>query len=146
MEFIKFHESMETFKLSSRYHGLSTAYAADKFDVTQRRIQQLVKEYKDTRKTPTLKKRGRKSYREYSDEIVDLIKRSWKKYRMGAVAIAERLREEHEVKIDNNFVHMIMLENNMARENDNKKVRKKPWIRLLGTRSENRRNFKTKFL
>ncbi len=110
-------------------HGLSTAYAADKFDVSQRRIQQLVKEYKDTGEVPSLKKRGRKPYREYSDEIIDLIKRCWKKHRMGAVAIAERLRENHGVKIDNNFVHMILLENNMARENDNKKGRKKPWIR-----------------
>ena len=61
------HESMESFKLSSRNHCLSTAYAADKLDVTRRRIQKLIKEYKDTGKVPIFKKRGRKSYHKYSD-------------------------------------------------------------------------------
>ena len=110
-------------------HGSSTSYAAEKFGVTQRRIQQLVRKYRKTGRIPKLKKRGRKKSREYSDDVIKRIKEIWKKFRMGAVAIAERLRERHGVKIDNNKVHEVLLENNMARENDNKKGRKKPWVR-----------------
>jgi len=110
-------------------HGLSTNHAAEEFGVTQRRIQQLVRKYRETGKIPELKKRGRKKSREYSDDVIKRIKEIWKKFRMGAVAIAERLRERHGVKIDNNKVHDVLLENNMARENDNKKGRKKPWVR-----------------
>jgi len=126
-------------------HGSSTSYAAEKFGVTQRRIQQLVRKYRKTGRIPKLKKRGRKKSREYSDDVIKRIKEIWKKFRMGAVAIAERLRERHGVKIDNNKVHEVLLENNMARENDNKKGRKKPWVRLLGTRSENRWKIKLIF-
>ncbi len=110
-------------------NGLSTEYTAEEFGVSQRRIQQLVQEYRESKRVPKLKKRGRKPYREYSEDLVKKIKQIWKKFRMGAVAIATRLRERHDIKIDNNKVHEILLENNMARENDNKKGRKKPWIR-----------------
>ncbi len=106
-------------------HGLSTQYAADKYEVSRRRIQQLVKEYKNTGEMPTLKKRGRKPRTIDSEDTTELVKRYWKKYRMGAVAIAEMLRARKGIKIDNNLVHKILLENNMARENDNKKGRKK---------------------
>ncbi|MFP4142787.1 MAG: IS481 family transposase, partial [Thermoplasmata archaeon] len=109
--------------------GLSTNQAAEDLDVCQRRIQQLTQEYRETGNIPKLKKQGRKKTREYSEELIEQIKKIWKKFRMGAVAIAERLRERHGVKIDNNKVHNVLLENNMARENDNKKGRKKPWVR-----------------
>ncbi|MFW6197118.1 MAG: helix-turn-helix domain-containing protein [Thermoplasmatota archaeon] len=122
--------------------GLSTKQAAKDFDVSQRRIQQLAKKYRETGKIPMLKKRGRKSNREYSERLINLVKRKWKKYRMGAVAIADLLRDKHDIKVDNNVVHMILLENNMAKENDNKKGRKKPWVRLLGTCSEKYQNFR----
>ncbi|MFW6376256.1 MAG: hypothetical protein ACOCZJ_03760, partial [Thermoplasmatota archaeon] len=76
-----------------------------------------------------MKKRGRKSNKEYSERLINLVKRKWKEYRMGAVAIADLLQDKHDIKVDNNVVHMILLENNMAKENDNKKGRKKPWVR-----------------
>ena len=110
-------------------HGLSTAYAADKFDVTRRRIQQLVKEYKDTGKVPTLKTRGRKSYADYPDDIEERIIRAWNKLHTSANSIAKYLRTKDGIKIADMKVHQVLLENNMARENDNKKGRKKPWIR-----------------
>ena len=55
-------------------HGSSTSHAAEKFGVTQRRIQQLVRKYRKTGRIPKLKKRGRKKSREYSDDVIKRIK------------------------------------------------------------------------
>ncbi len=110
-------------------HGLSTRYAADKYDVSRRRIQQLIKEFNDTGEIPTINKRGRKPRMDYPDNIEERVIQTWKKLHVGATSIAKYLREKDGIKIADIKVHEILLENNMARENDNKKGRKKPWIR-----------------
>ncbi len=118
--------------------GLSTEQVTKDFDVSQRRIQQLVKKYRETGKIPMLKKPGRKPYADYPKDIEERIIQTSKEFQMGATLIAKYLRKKDDVKIADSKVHEVLLENNMARENDNKKGRKKPWVRLLGTRSENR--------
>ena len=110
-------------------YEMSTRYAAERFGVTQRRIQQLVKEYRDTGTVPRLKRQGRNPYASYPDDIEERVRRAWMKLHMGAGAIAAYLRARDGIRIDNNRVHEILLEHMMARENDNKKGRKTPWIR-----------------
>jgi len=109
--------------------GLSTEQAAKDFDVSQRRIQQLAKKYRETGKIPMLKKRGRKPYADYPEDIEERIIQASEEFQMGATLIAKYLRKKDDVKIADSKVHEVLLENNMARENDNKKGRKKPWVR-----------------
>lgn len=69
------------------------------------------------------KKRGRKQ-KDLSKDKIDLIKQKWKKYRRGAVAIATELREKHDLR-SNVKVHKDFLDNNIRKENENKKGKKK---------------------
>jgi len=106
-------------------HGLSTRYAADKYGVSQRRVQQLVQEFDETGAVPIIKQRGRKPRTDYPDDIEERVIQVWTKLHVGATSIAKYLREKDGIKIADIKVHEILLENNMASENDNKKGRKK---------------------
>lgn len=110
-------------------HGLSTKYVADKYDVSQRRIQQVVKEYNDTGEVPTLKKRGRKPYADYPEYLEERVIRAKKKLRISAVGIGHYLRKTYDIHVGNDIIHDILLKNGLAQENPNMRVRKKPWIR-----------------
>ncbi len=98
-------------------HGLSTRYAADKYDVSRRRIQQLIKEFNDTGEIPTIKKRGRKPRTDYPVNIEERVIQTWNKSHVGATSIAKYLREKDGIKIADIKVHEIlleMLENNIV--------------------------------
>ena len=110
-------------------HGLDTKYIAKLFNISQRRVQQLVKEYKTTGKIPKLHKSGRKPYRIYPLNFEKLIVRIYDKTKSSASIIAKIIRKKHSIPIGNNKVHDILKANGMAHEDKNKQVRKKPWIR-----------------
>jgi putative transposase len=110
-------------------HGLTTRYVAKLFKISQRRVQQLVKEYKETGNIPKLNKSGRKPYRIYPLNFEKIIVSTYNKTRSSASIIAKIIREKHSIPVSNNKVHEILKANGMAHEDKNKQVRKKPWIR-----------------
>ncbi len=110
-------------------HGLPTKYVADLFGVSQRRVQQIAKYYRETGEVPILKKPGRKPYRKYSRRLEEVIEMYAKKHGLGATGIAKLLRRKRGIKIDNNYVHKVLKMKGLAREERNKKGRKRPWVR-----------------
>jgi putative transposase len=110
-------------------YKLTTDFVANQFGISQRRVEQLVKEYRDTGDIPVLKKPGRKPYAQYPANLRDEILRAKAKLRCGASGIGNYLRKVRGIKIDNNRIHALLLEEGMAKEEPNKKVRKTPWIR-----------------
>jgi putative transposase len=110
-------------------YGLTTKYVAKLFRISQRRVQQLVKEFKETGNIPKLNRSGRKPYRVYPLNFEKIIVRTYNKTRSSASIIAKIIREKHSIPVSNNKVHEILKANGMAREDKNKQVRKKPWIR-----------------
>jgi len=48
---------------------------------------------------------------------------------MGATMIAQLLRSQYGMNIDNNYVHRILLLRGLAMEDPKKKKRRKPWVR-----------------
>ena len=52
-------------------YGLRTAFVSEQFGVTQRRVQQLVKRYREIGKPPVLKRPGRKPCSRYSENLRD---------------------------------------------------------------------------
>jgi putative transposase len=109
--------------------GLSSAFIASQFNVSKRRIEQIWKYFKDNGSYMPLNKQGRKPYRKENKNLNVKILNLKKKHKFGATYIAKLLRDKHNIKISNNYVHNLLLVNNMALENKNKKKRRKPWIR-----------------
>jgi len=110
-------------------HHLNTDYVAKIYGISRRRVQQLVKEYRETGRIPILKNRGRKPYASYPSNIEDIVIEAKKKIKGSACVIARYLRKKYSIRIGNNKVNEILKANGMAREDKNKRVRKKPWIR-----------------
>jgi len=122
-------EEVRKIVLNVTKHKLKTIYVAKLYGISQRRVQQLAKEYRDTCQIPKLKKRGRKTYSNYPTNIRELVKETKLKLHGGIVLVAKYLRKKRGIKIGNNAVHKILLEEKMIKEDARKKVRKKPWIR-----------------
>ena len=81
---------------------------------------------------PKLKKPGRKRSRKYGKREEEIIVEYAKKYRLGATGIANLLRRKRGLKVDNNYVHKVLKMKGLAREEKNKKGRKRPWVRYDG--------------
>ena len=116
-------------------YGLDTRYVANQFGITVRRVQQLASEYRRTGILPQLGKRGRKPWSNYPEDLDNQIIRAKKKYKICAVGIGHYLRKRHSLHVGNNTIHRVLLENGLAMENQNMKVRKKPWIRYERSQS-----------
>ena len=110
-------------------HDLHTQYVADQYDVSQRRVQQLAKDYRDTGEIPTIETPGRKPYAEYPPDLIERILELYELHEQGAEAIAQILRQRDSITIDNNRVHAILQEYDNVTENPNKQGRKRPWVR-----------------
>ena len=110
-------------------HDLDTGLVAEQFEVSQRRVQQLAKEYRDSGKIPQLETPGREPYAEYPDDLEDRVLELHQRLGAGAVAIAHILRVRDDISIANNRVHDILQEYADVSENPNKQGRQRPWIR-----------------
>ncbi len=110
-------------------HGVSTLYIAKRYGISRRWVQAIAKEYREKGKVSPPKRRGRHKYRNYTTQIDELILRIHRKYRTGAVCIGKILRGRYGIKMDNNHIHKVLKMNGYAREEPNKKVRKRPWVR-----------------
>jgi len=116
-------------------HGLSTAFVAKQFKISQRRVQQLVQYTKKNGQVPVLRKPGRRPYAQYPQDIRKVVVRTAKRLKCGAVQVGKYLRNKLGIKIGNNKIQEILKEENMAKEEANKRVRKRPWVRYERTHS-----------
>jgi putative transposase len=108
--------------------GERTRVVAKVMDITPRRIQQIWKYYKDNNEEPVIGKnlgRPRKYHPEFEREIVREVKR---KYKCGAVRLERLIEKIYNIHIPHNRIHMYLLDDNLAKEEPNKKRRRK-WIR-----------------
>lgn len=110
-------------------HGLSTAFVAGQFSVSRCRVQQLVREYRETGEVPVLRHPGRRPYAAYPVNLRMEILLARRKIRCGATGIGNYLRRVRGFRVDNNVIHGILLEMGMAKEEQSKQGRRKPWIR-----------------
>ena len=109
--------------------GLPTELLAKQFRVSQRRIQQLTRDFKRLKKVPRLSAQGRKPYAKHLENTEELVCSLHLKHKMGANYLAKLLRDKYHFRISNGTVHAILRRNNMATEQVNKQKRRKPWVR-----------------
>ena len=109
-------------------YGLSTAFVARQFGITQRRVQQLAKHYRETGEVPVHRCLGTKSSPE-PENLRDEVLWAKAKLKYSATGIAAYLREKKGIKVDNNAVHWLLLEEGLVVEEPNKRGRKRPWVR-----------------
>ena len=121
--------------MKRRQIGLSSAVIAKQFGLSKRRVEQVWQHFCSTGEYLYLQISGRKPYRKKVPGIADKVIRLHKRFNFGATYIAKYLRDNFNIHLSNNYIHQILLDNEMAKEEKNKRVRKKPWIRYERTHS-----------
>ena len=111
-------------------HDVDTKIVAEQFQISRRRVQQLVKEYRDSGEIPELETPGRKPHAEYPDGLEQRVLELHQRLGAGAVAIAQILRIRDALSVANNYVHEILQEYEHVTENETKQGRRRPWVRF----------------
>ena len=115
--------------------GLPSRLIAKQLKVSKRRVNQVWKHYKETATYLEIKKPGKPQLRFLTEKELDLIHSVHKQQGCGARLIGKILRRKYNKCIDNNLIHMTLLNNELATPNKNKQGRRKPWVRYERTYS-----------
>ncbi len=126
-------EEVRRIVLNVEKHGQHTAYVADLFNISQRRVQQLATEYRKTGSIPVLQSRGRKPYASYPLNIEELVRNTANRLHAASTTVGKYLRRNRNIQISNNKVCEIMKSQGLSRDDYRKRGRKKPWIRYERT-------------
>ena len=114
----QFHQGKESQKWLSAYLGIST-----------RRFRILYSRYKQTQGTPLPKPKMGRPKKATPAQWETIVDAEWKKHHLNAVYLERIIDREQKQRIPHNTIHKIMLEKGHAAEQENKKKRRKPWIR-----------------
>ncbi|AIY89303.1 IS481 family transposase [Geoglobus acetivorans] len=123
---VKLDEKAIKWIIREKEKGTPTKEIAEIENITPRRVNQIYKQYKDTGEIPKPKKPGRPK-KELSEEEIEAIKEAYEEYRCNAVVLQTILKERG-YRISKNKIHEVLRMNGYAKEEKNKKKRKK-WIR-----------------
>jgi putative transposase len=114
-------------------HAMAARVVARQAGVSRRRVEQLAKEYRDTRKIPVLGRPGRPPAISCPVGLPALILRLHDEVDLGAAAIGDILRKRHDIHVGTRTVHEHLRRAGRVRDEPNKRVRKTPWIRYERT-------------
>ncbi|MCK4613295.1 MAG: hypothetical protein KAU14_00710 [Thermoplasmata archaeon] len=92
-------------------HNLKTDYVARIYGISQRRVQQFVKHYRDTGEIQVLRRKGRKPFSNYPPNIRELVLDTKTRLHAGTIVVARYLRIKHGIKIRNGVVHRMQATN-----------------------------------
>ena len=109
---------------------MDTGLVAEQFEISQRWVQQLAKEYRKSGEIPQLETSGRRPYADHPDDLEDRTLDLRQRGGAGAVVIAHVLRVRDGLSIASNHVHEILQEHDHVSENPTKQGRKPLWVRF----------------
>ena len=101
--------------------------------VTERRIYQIQKQYRETGKPPELKRAGRKP-KPIERKTEQIILNAYKTYKLSPVILEKLIERDYIIHIPHNTIYKVLLKHSLVEENMNKKKRRK-WVRYERTHS-----------
>jgi putative transposase len=107
----------------------SSKWAAKHLEITQRRFQQLYKEFKETGKVPDIGLGVGRPKKKIPDDYKQIIRQQYEKTHCGAIYLEKTINTRQEIHIPHNVIHKVLLELGYADQDDSKQRRRKPWIR-----------------
>lgn len=108
---------------------ISSRWAANHLQISQRRFQQLYKEFKETGKVPDIGLDVGRPKKEISEDCKQIVKQQYEKIHCGAVYLEKTINERQGLHIPHNMIHKVLLELGYADQEESKQKRRKPWIR-----------------
>jgi transposase InsO family protein len=109
--------------------------AAKYLGISQRRFQQVYKQYQLTGKIPEIGLRVGRPKKELPQEWRTIIKRQYEKTHCNALYLEKKIKQQHQIRISHRIIHKVLRELNYAQQEPAKQKRRKPWIRYEQTHS-----------
>ena len=114
--------------IRQKRNGTATKDIARDMKVSTRRVQQILKEYRETGKEPNLGENIGRPTKPYDEDEAQIVKETHERYRFGARMLEPVIRKQYKVRISHNRIHMYLKSQGLAQENQKKQKRRK-WVR-----------------
>jgi len=114
--------------IRQKRNGTATKDIARDMKVSTRRVQQILKEYRETGKEPNLGENIGRPPKPYDEDEAQIVKETHERYRFGARMLEPVIRKQYKVRISHNRIHMYLKSQGLAQENQKKQKRRK-WVR-----------------
>ena len=104
-------------------------YLASHLKITSRRFRQLNFKYNSSGEVPDIGRNIGRPKKIIPKEHEELIQQTFKKYNLNALYIEKVIFAENHIRIPHNTIHKVLMSKGLAKEEPNKKKRRKDWIR-----------------
>jgi len=125
---MKLNKTKVRYILRQNRKGVTTEEIAQDVKVSQRRVQQIIKEYKDTGQGPVLGEKVGRPRKTFIEIEAEVIRASHARYRIGARMLETVIRKQFKICISHNRIHMYLKAEGLAQE-DLKKQKRRKWVR-----------------
>ena len=115
--------------IRKRNNGWSTNHIRKKFEVTERRVNQVLFHYKITGEAPVISKKIGRPSKKISDKEIGIVLECYNKYRFSASLLEPILQRDYKIHIPHNRIHKILLTNGKAKKLDSEVIRRRFIVR-----------------
>ncbi len=125
---MKLNKTKVRYILRQNRKRMPTKEIARDVKVSQRRVQQIIKEYKETGQAPVLGEKVGRPCKPFTENEIEVIRAAHARYRFGARMLETVIRKQFKICISHNRIHMYLKAADLAQENLKKQKRRK-WFR-----------------
>ncbi|MBS3131353.1 transposase family protein [Candidatus Woesearchaeota archaeon] len=104
-------------------------HLAEMLNISPRRFRQLYDAYRHHGEAPAIGEQLGRPSKKLSEAHRAIIVEKHKRYCLNALYLEKVIYAENQIRIPHNAIHMVLLEEGLARKEPNKGGRRKPWIR-----------------
>lgn len=125
---VKLNKRKIRYIINHRKKGESSETIAVDMKISRRRVEQIWKQYKETGKEPKIGINMGRPKDPFDPVEAEIIIEAYKQYKFGARMLETIIIESYNMHIPDNRIHMHLLSEGLAREEERKKKRRK-WVR-----------------
>jgi putative transposase len=105
---MKLNKTKVRYILRQNRKGVTTEEIARDIKISQRRVQQIIKEYKETWLEPVLGEKVGRPRKPFLEKEAEVIRAAHARYRFGARMLETVIRKQFKVCISHNRIHMYL--------------------------------------
>ena len=113
---MKLNKTKVRYILRQNRNGVATKEIARDVKVSQRRVQQIIKEYKETGQEPVLGEKVGRPRKPFIEKEAEAIRAAHARYRFGARMLEPVIRKQFKICISHNRIHMYLKAEGLAQK------------------------------
>ncbi|MGB7570585.1 MAG: helix-turn-helix domain-containing protein, partial [Methanothrix sp.] len=125
---MKLNRAKVRFILRQYRKHVSTKEISRHIKVSQRRVQQIIRQYKETGLEPVLGEKVTRPFKPYDEQESEIVQEAHARYRFGARMLEVVIRKQYKIRISHNRIQMYLKHQGLAQD-DEKKQKRRKWVR-----------------